>query len=149
MFIVTKRFDFAAAHHLTRYHGKCELPHGHNYILEVAVRGEMADNGMVLDFVLLKQLVNDRIITRVDHHNLNDIFANPTTEHFCKWVWDELSPLAEQLEKYTDNANLPAEISSLQAGDGSAQLDVAGANLQLYSVKIWETANSVIEYRGE
>ena len=40
---VTKKFTFDSAHHLTKYYGKCENPHGHTYTLLVAISGEVDD----------------------------------------------------------------------------------------------------------
>jgi len=48
--LVTKDFNFDAAHFLTKYHGKCEHLHGHTYKLRVTVEGRVQENGLVLDF---------------------------------------------------------------------------------------------------
>ena len=56
---VTKQFDFEAAHFLTKYHGKCERLHGHSYKLFVTVEGPLQENGMVIDFVILKKIVKE------------------------------------------------------------------------------------------
>ncbi|MBI2415452.1 MAG: 6-carboxytetrahydropterin synthase QueD [Candidatus Kerfeldbacteria bacterium] len=92
MFEVTKQFNFSAAHFLTNYHGRCENMHGHNYVVAVTVRGPLQPDGMVIDFVELKQLVDSKIIRELDHTNLNDRFTNPTCEVVAQWIFDQLKP---------------------------------------------------------
>lgn len=73
-----RRFTFDAAHRLPEHEGKCSRPHGHTYILEIEFIGNIknapgSDRGMVVDFAVLKQLVNDLIISKVDHQDLNKV----------------------------------------------------------------------------
>lgn len=89
---VSKEFTFDAAHFLTKYHGKCENLHGHTYRLRVTVRGEIQEDGMVVDFLELKKIVKEKILDKFDHRNLNDFFENPTAELAAKFIWDELKP---------------------------------------------------------
>lgn len=145
---VTKEFEFASAHFLTKYHGKCERLHGHNYKLAVTVKGDIADNGMVVDFVLLKKVVKEHIIDRLDHYCLNDFMENPTAEVMIKWIWDELNPIDEKLQKYIDDPNFPQEIAQLLQDPKNAKLDDI-PKVELHSLKIWETPTSFVEYFGE
>lgn len=87
---VTKIFEFAASHFLTKYHGKCENLHGHNYKLEVTVIGELQDDDLVFDFVELKDVVKQKVISELDHTHLNERFDNPSAEVIAIWVWDQL-----------------------------------------------------------
>jgi 6-pyruvoyltetrahydropterin/6-carboxytetrahydropterin synthase len=98
---LTRRYRFSAAHRLhndllsaeenARLYGKCNNPygHGHNYVLEVTVRGEIdAATGMVMDIGKLDGLVSREVIERFDHTHLNldvEEFAHrvPTTENLC------------------------------------------------------------------
>lgn len=89
-FNINKEFEFAAAHFLTNYHGKCEQLHGHNYKLIVTVTGPLQADGMVLDFVELKQVVRQEIIDVLDHTNLNDRFPNPSCELIAQWIFTTL-----------------------------------------------------------
>ena len=58
MFEVSMEHTFAAGHALRHYKGKCENVHGHNYRVQVIVRGEKLDQtGMLADFVELKRLL--------------------------------------------------------------------------------------------
>ena len=57
--IIIKEFDFDAAHYLPAYNGKCEHLHGHTYKLVVKVEGTPDHEGMVIDFIKLKNLVKE------------------------------------------------------------------------------------------
>ena len=103
----TRRFAFSAGH---RYHvaqwsaddnarafGRLTVPHGHNYTLDVTVRGPIdARTGMVIDLGELKEIVNASVIERFDHADLNAdaLFRDriPTTENIALAVWDLLAP---------------------------------------------------------
>ena len=79
--------------------GVCFSPnyHGHNYLLEVCVSGEVdARTGLVADYAVLDELVGRLIVAEVDHKNLNtDVNwlegAVPTTENLCVAFWSRLS----------------------------------------------------------
>jgi 6-pyruvoyltetrahydropterin/6-carboxytetrahydropterin synthase len=103
----TRRFSFSAGH---RYHvpawspeenerrfGRLTVPHGHNYMLDVTVRGAIdARTGMVMDLSELKRVVTDAVIERFDHADLNadPLFRErvPTTENIAIAVWELLAP---------------------------------------------------------
>jgi 6-pyruvoyltetrahydropterin/6-carboxytetrahydropterin synthase len=93
--LVTKEFTFDAAHKLINYHGKCENLHGHTYKLHVTVEGKIKKNGLVMDFVELKRIVNENVISKLDHSYLNDLIKNPSAEIIVKWIWDNLKDLKE------------------------------------------------------
>jgi len=100
--LIVTQFDFAAAHHLPQHAGKCRRPHGHNYLLEVGVKGiprpadGTSSEGMVMDFADLKRTVQERAIAVMDHQDLNEVIPpayQPTTvEHLSLWLWDILQP---------------------------------------------------------
>jgi 6-pyruvoyltetrahydropterin/6-carboxytetrahydropterin synthase len=79
--------------------GKCNNPHfhGHNYELVVKVTGEIdAESGYVVDMKVLKELIDEKIIDKLDHKNLNievEEFAhlNPTAENIAVIIWNILS----------------------------------------------------------
>lgn len=104
---LTRRYMFSASHRLQNdkmtteqnreVYGKCNNPHGHghNYILEVTVSGQVAeDTGMVCDLADLDGFVQREIIESFDLQNLNALpeFARkiPTTEHLCVAIFDIL-----------------------------------------------------------
>jgi len=88
---VSKIFLFEAAHQLTQYHGACENLHGHTYQLIVTVEGEVGDDGMTFDFTLLKRIVKEEIVDRLDHTYLNDLLENPSAENLVLWMWPRLA----------------------------------------------------------
>jgi 6-pyruvoyltetrahydropterin/6-carboxytetrahydropterin synthase len=104
--------------------GKCNNPnwHGHNYVLEVSVRGPVSDaTGYVMDLAQLKDVVRREVIDKVDHRNLNldvDFMQNviPTTENLAIGIWRILV-----------KALAPAELAV---------------------VRLWESENNRVEYSG-
>ena len=90
MFYVTKEFSFDAAHNLIKYHGKCEKLHGHTYKLRVTVAGEPDNEGMIMDFLELKDVVKKEILKHLDHSYINEIIEQPTAENIAKWIFDRL-----------------------------------------------------------
>src|SRR5713101_875845 len=104
---LTRRYRFSASHRLHSEHmsdsenhvtyGKCNNPHGHghNYILQVTVSGQVEERtGMICNLVDLDECVEREIVTRFDLENLNlrPEFANsvPTTENLCTVIYDIL-----------------------------------------------------------
>lgn len=83
-------FRFSASHFLTKYHGKCENLHGHNYKLIVTIEDKLKDNDMVLDFKKIKEIIEKTVIDKLDHSHLNEIFENPSAEIILIWIWNEL-----------------------------------------------------------
>lgn len=90
MITVTKKFGFEASHRLPWYVGDCHNLHGHSYKLEVTVTGEIItiksssevtpQVGMIIDFKVLKSIVEESVIKKYDHSYLNRFFDNPTAE---------------------------------------------------------------------
>ena len=88
--------DFAAAHFLKNFHGKCERLHGHNYKVRVYLSGrELDEGGMLVDFGLIKRALKE-VLEELDHSNLNDhpAFAagNPSAELIAAHIYDRLAP---------------------------------------------------------
>jgi len=137
MVYITRKFHFSASHRMYKpelsdeenfkLYGKCSNPngHGHNYILEVTVAGEPDPQiGYVMDLKKLKEIVEDIIIEKVDHKNLNvdvDFMMGlvPTTENIVIEFWNQLE------NKINNN------------------------HRKLYSLKLFETENNIVEYRGK
>lgn len=112
---VFRRERFNAAHRLYnprwddaanfRVFGKCSNPHyhGHNYELEIKVTGlPQADTGFVMDLKVLSDLVQEQVLERFDHKNLNLDTAefknlNPTAEHIAMVIYDLLRPHINQM----------------------------------------------------
>lgn len=103
----TRRFTFSAAHRYRvegwtdaqnqRVFGRLTVPHGHNYTLDVTIRGALDEQtGMVIDLGELKRVVGETVIDRFDHADLcaDPLFADrvPTTENIAIVVWELLAP---------------------------------------------------------
>jgi 6-pyruvoyltetrahydropterin/6-carboxytetrahydropterin synthase len=89
--------QFAAAHHLRNFKGKCENLHGHNWTVEVFVRAEtLDDTGLVRDFGEIKQETH-KVLSELDHQYLNDLapfrIENPSSEHIARYLFNRLSEL--------------------------------------------------------
>jgi 6-pyruvoyltetrahydropterin/6-carboxytetrahydropterin synthase len=105
---VGRRESFNAAHQLydpdlsddenLRLFGKCANLHGHNYVLEVVVAGEIDQaSGYVLDLKLLSDVITTQILRDVDHRNLNTDVPwlkgrIPTAENLADAFWERLRP---------------------------------------------------------
>ena len=91
MFEVRVTADFAAAHFLRDYNGKCENLHGHNYKVYAHVRGpKLNEGGMLLDFSRLKAALR-AVCKQLDHTNLNDLPVfdqNPSAERIAMYIYD-------------------------------------------------------------
>jgi 6-pyruvoyltetrahydropterin/6-carboxytetrahydropterin synthase len=106
--LVGRRESFNAAHQLCdpdlsddenrRLFGKCANLHGHNYLLEVVVAGEIDPaSGYVLDLKSLSDIIGTQIIRDVDHRNLNTDVPwlkgrIPTAENLAQAFWERLRP---------------------------------------------------------
>jgi len=121
MFEISVEYTFAAGHALRGYKGKCENVHGHNYRVQVMVRGEQLDStGLLMDFVDLRKGIKG-LVERLDHRFLNDLApfdrVNPSAENLAKYFSDELEP------------------------------QVRERGLQLQAVTVWETDTTSATYR--
>ena len=92
MFSACKTFEFEAGHYLPGYDGACKNKHGHSYVLQVEVGGPILnDQGMVVDFKILKDVVQKLIVDKYDHAWLNDSFSIPTAENMVRKIVDVLN----------------------------------------------------------
>jgi 6-pyruvoyltetrahydropterin/6-carboxytetrahydropterin synthase len=99
MFELTIIEEFEAAHRLPEYDGKCCRLHGHNWRVEVVVRGtELDSSGLLIDFKILKTHVAD-VLSTLDHYYLNETapFHNvpPTAEYIAKYIYETLAAQAD------------------------------------------------------
>ena len=98
MIYITRKEHFSASHILTNekfddeknsdIFGKCNNLHGHNYYIEIKLKGEIdSDTGFIYDLKALKTLIQDEIINKVDHKFLNETEIlkgiNPTAENIA------------------------------------------------------------------
>jgi len=94
---VTKIFTFEAAHYLPG-HPTCGHVYGHSYKLEVTVKGQPNNSGMVIDFHELKAKVND-VLANYDHTLLNNFIETPTVEHIAICLYQEIKDAIPDLCK--------------------------------------------------
>ncbi|WP_442589475.1 6-pyruvoyl trahydropterin synthase family protein [Pedobacter sp. AW31-3R] len=136
MIYITRKESFNAAHKLARpdwsedqnleVYGKCANPnwHGHNYQLFVTVKGEInPETGFLVDLKWLKHIINEHIIDKLDHRNLNldvDFMKDKlaSTENLAIAIWEQLIP------------------------------HITAGGAILHSIKIYETENNFVEYFG-
>ncbi|MCU7490236.1 MAG: 6-carboxytetrahydropterin synthase [Bacteroidota bacterium] len=135
MLYVTRREVFSASHRLHNpklddnenrsIYGKCnnQYGHGHNYILEVVIAGETdPKTGYLIDIKCLKEIILRNVIDKVDHKHLN------YEVDFLKGIIPTTENLAVAIWK-----ELKDKITSGR----------------LFSVKLYETENNYVEYKGE
>jgi 6-pyruvoyltetrahydropterin/6-carboxytetrahydropterin synthase len=133
---VTRRVHWNSAHRLYRadwsdernaeVFGACSNPHwhGHNYEMDVTVTGPIdPETGYVLDLKILKDLVEERVLSDLDHRNLNVEVPwleglNPTTENLVVAIWRRLED------------RLPETVA-------------------LERLVLWETPRNYVEYSGD
>ena len=98
MFEVRVEADFAAAHFLKDFHGKCENLHGHNYQVYAHAHGtELDKGGMLLDFGILKTALR-AVCKELDHTHLNELEENgvlvfdnnPSAERIAMYIFNRL-----------------------------------------------------------
>lgn len=116
---IIKKYSWDMAHRLPNHKGKCRNLHGHTYMVEVCLEGEIidkdnaSDQGMLLDFSDLKEIVNTAVISKLDHSCafwsqdsiLTSFYATnpdlkhvvfdfpPTAEELAKWIYFTIKPL--------------------------------------------------------
>lgn len=138
---ITKQFNFEAAHALWGYDGPCKNIHGHSYILYVTVKGipnterDHPKYGMLIDFSILKQIVNELIVMPLDHA----LLVNANTPHidlihdskvFGKIVAVHYQPTCENMV-----CDFAKKISK-----------VLPAGVSLHSLRLHETATAYAEW---
>jgi 6-pyruvoyltetrahydropterin/6-carboxytetrahydropterin synthase len=113
MYIATigRTFRFESAHFLPKVPDghRCKNLHGHNYRVEIVVRGEVDGRGFVMDFGELDAVMAP-LLAKVDHKLLNDVdgLENPTAEIIARWFLERLPDAARV--KVWENDDCWAEV---------------------------------------
>lgn len=130
---LSQRFEFSASHRLhnpeisdqanREVFGKCNNPlgHGHNYELEVSLRGPVGSTGQLIDAAALERIVHEKVLERFDHRHLNLETAEfketiPTVENIARVIY------------------------------GLLKAEFRAKNVDLAAVKVWETPKTSAEY---
>lgn len=159
---VVKELVFDSAHFITDHPAKCSNLHGGRYTLQVKVAGRIDPvTGCVIDYGYLKRVVNQRVVDRFDHHNLNYVASElawrSSTEMLCVYIWEQLIdylPGLVELQLYETEQSWchysgPELESYLQSGSSSLlhhfnKLDVRDSQLRKQIVGDWEEKLSVV-----
>lgn len=134
MVLITRKAEFSASHRLanpdwsdeknTEVFGIESQTHGHNYVLEVTVAGDVDPvNGMIMDLKQLKDLIGREIVEPWDHRHLNHEAPPfdrviPTVENLAKEIWRRLAP------------------------------QIASDSCRLHAVRLYETHDLYVDYAG-
>ena len=94
MFEIKAQLYFSAAHHLLNYNGECENQHGHNWLVEAFVKGDVLDKSNILiDYKVLKRELK-AVLDLLDHKDINELEdfkgISPSSEILCKYsdkIW--------------------------------------------------------------
>jgi 6-pyruvoyltetrahydropterin/6-carboxytetrahydropterin synthase len=134
MLYITRKEHFSSSHILRNLSisdtenenlfGKCNNFHGHNYYLEVTIKGTPDEkSGYVMDLKIMNQIIMEEVINIVDHKFLNElpIFKGmiPTTENIAIVFWNILKH------------------------------KLKGDNYSLHSIKVFETEKNSVLYEGD
>ena len=132
---LTKMFSFEMAHCLWHYEGKCSNLHGHSYKMEVTVEGlPSQENGMVIDFKKLKDIVNETIIDKFDHSTVLYEHTDSEIINALKKNFERVHILPFQ----PSTENLLQHFADLLLG-------VLPDHVKLYSIRLHETDTSYAE----
>lgn len=132
---LTKEFTFDMAHALTGYDGKCRNIHGHTYHFHVTVEGTPLDDkaspkdGMVMDFFIIKQIVNDIIVNQFDHALVLPETTPYSTDLDTRLILTDWQPTTENLLIHFARLLQPA----------------MPEGVRLYSLKLYESETSCAE----
>ncbi len=142
---LTKEFNFEAAHALEGYDGPCREIHGHSYRLFVTVKGEPSTSegdpkaGMVLDFGVLKRIVNETIISQLDHAFV--MRRSEKSAQIIDTMRGMFSNIIEVDYQPTCENMLVDFAARLRSG--------LPTGVELHSLKLHETATSFAEWYAE
>lgn len=103
MYEIKTQAFFSAAHHLLNYEGECENQHGHNWMVEAYVRGNLLDKSNILiDYKVLKRELK-AVLDLLDHKDINELEdfqgESPSSEMIASFIYKKLKEKIVQLNK--------------------------------------------------
>lgn len=136
MIRITKQFTFHMAHAIEGYDGLCAHIHGHEYMLQVTVAGNPDDNGMVIDFKRLKDIVQERILDWYDHSLLlKDTEKSRSIADSMEAGWGNVHIVPFQPSSENIVLDMVLRLESAFRG-----------NVSLFSIRLCETGSSWVEW---
>lgn len=140
MLTITRKLEFDAGHRIPDHRSQCRNLHGHRYVLEITLQGDLVetegapDRGMVMDFADVKALASEHLVDKWDHAFL--VYEGDTQ------VRDFLDSMAGHktvvLDRIPTVENLAAVAFEILANVYDAHY---GVNLRLHKVRLYETPN--------
>lgn len=141
---VTKQFGFEMSHALLNYDGLCRNIHGHSYKLQITVAGEPVNqsgnpkDGMVIDFSMLKKIIQEQIVRHLDHSLMINEYA----------PIDKLNALGQMYERHHVVPFQPTS-ENLVVYIADKVKPLLPEHIELFSVRLYETANSFAEWYAD
>lgn len=143
--LITKEIEIDMAHRVPNHKSKCQNLHGHRYKIEVGVDDKLvdvegaSDEGMVIDFSDLKQIMMEELDEKFDH---NSIFY-------------EKDPIKKQIQEITTHQNkIPYFVSFIPTAENLAQFwysliepRLRERGIKIHHLKVWETPTSSAIYK--
>ncbi|TAL83186.1 MAG: 6-carboxytetrahydropterin synthase QueD [Candidimonas sp.] len=144
MITVTRRLEFDAGHRIPDHHSQCRNLHGHRYVIEITLEGEVldapgqSDNGMVMDFSAIKSIAKEHVVDPWDHAFLVYKHDTPVVNFLReleghKTVLVDKVPTAENLAQLAFNLLEPHFIHRY------------GVFLKLTRIRLYETPNCWVD----
>jgi 6-pyruvoyltetrahydropterin/6-carboxytetrahydropterin synthase len=141
---VTKQFGFEMSHALLNYDGLCRNIHGHSYKLQITVAGVPINqsgnpkDGMVIDFSMLKKIIQEQIVRHLDH----SLMINENAPI------DKLNALGQMYERHQVVPFQPTS-ENLVVYIAEKVKPLLPEHIELFSVRLYETANSFAEWYAD
>ena len=155
MLTVTKDFTWDSSHMLYGHNGLCKNVHGHTYKMQVEVArlgdqptidGKCSSEGMVVDFKNLKTIVEDRIISKLDHAFITSC-EKAGCEQTAEVEWEIAQVLVEnKLKVFYLGVRPTAENMAIEFAGVIDRSIKEAMGLKLVSITIWETPTSFAKY---
>lgn len=140
MLTITRKLEFDAGHRIPDHRSQCRNLHGHRYVLEITLRGDVVetegapDRGMVMDFADVKSLAMEHLVNRWDHAFL--VFEGDTrVREFLESMADHKTVVLDRIPTVENLAAIAFDILA-QVYDAHY-----GVNLRLHQVRLYETPN--------
>jgi 6-pyruvoyltetrahydropterin/6-carboxytetrahydropterin synthase len=144
---ITRKLEFDAGHRIPDHRSQCRNLHGHRYVLEITLQGELVetegapDRGMVMDFADVKALAMEHLVNKWDHAFI--VYArDEIVRGFLEQMADHKTIV---LDRIPTVENLAADAFRILSGVYDAHY---GVNLKLKRIRLYETPNCWADVEG-